>query len=181
MSTSDIALNFLDFWLSAGPSKWFNGGAAFDDKCRAYEGLWEEASKGAYDDWANSATGALSLIILLDQIPRNIFRDDAKQFSTDDKALEIARTALKKGFDRSQILPVRNFYYLPFMHSEDITDQRICCDKLRVLNDQNQYYWALVHMDAIARFGRFPHRNKILGRETTESEKEYLATGGFGA
>lgn len=175
------AIDFLDFWLSAGPSKWFSGGEAFDEKCRAYEALWEKGAAGELDSWADTASGMLSLIILLDQIPRNIFRGDAKQFSTDANALDFARVAIERGHDKTQMMPTRNFFYLPFMHSEDLADQQLCCDLLRPMNSREHYYFALVHMDAIARFGRFPHRNKMLGRETTEAEKAYMKSGGFGA
>ena len=175
------ALNFLNFWLEAGPDKWFNGGAEFDEACRQFEALWQAASEGKHDHWADTASGMLALIILLDQIPRNLFRESEKQFSTDGKAITLARIALDRGYDRSQMMPLRNFFYLPFMHSEDLADQRLCCDLLRPLNSMQHYYYALVHMDAIARFGRFPHRNTILGRETTAEEQRYLDTGGFGA
>ncbi len=177
----EVALDFLNFWLSAGPSKWFGGGESFDEECRAYEALWEAARDGQHDDWAETASGMLSLIILLDQIPRNLFRGQAKQFSTDEKALGLTRTALELGFDKSQMMPVQNFFYLPLMHSEDLKDQQLCCDLIRPTGSREHYYFALVHMDAIARFGRFPHRNSVLGRETTPEEQAYLKTGGFGA
>lgn len=181
MSEQPDALKLLDFWISAGPEKWFNGGEAFDDACRAYEALWEAGRDGELDHWAETASGMLALLILLDQIPRNIFRGDAKQFSTDAKALGLAGLALDAGFDHSQMMPVKNFYYLPFMHSENLEDQLKCCDLLRPLDSMQHYYFALLHMDAIARFGRFPHRNAVLGRETTDAERAYLETGGFGA
>lgn len=181
MTENPNALAFLNFWLSAGSDKWFNGGPKFDDDCRQYEKLWEEASSGQQDIWIETASGALSLIILLDQIPRNIFRNSPKQFSSDETARAHARTAIERGYDGTQLMPVRNFFYLPFMHSENLADQQFCCDLLRPLKSRENYYFALIHMDPIARFGRFPHRNEILGRESTENEKHYLATGGFGA
>lgn len=175
------ALSFLKFWLDAGPSKWFSGGDKFDKACAVYEPLWERAKCGKLDEWAQTASGSLALIILLDQIPRNIFRGQAKQFETDAKALDLSKRAIEAGFDQTQIMPLQNFFYLPFMHSEDLSDQQKGCDLLRVLGSREHYYFALVHMDAIVRFGRFPHRNKILGRESTENERLYLRTGGFGA
>ncbi len=181
MSENQTALSFLNFWISAGHDKWFGGGPAFDEECRAFEPLWEAAKDGAHDDWMETASGALSLITLLDQIPRNIFRGDAKQFSTDEKALTLAKTAIQQGYDQTQAMPVRNFFYLPFMHSEELSDQQACCDYLRPLGSMEHYYFALVHMDAIARFGRFPHRNEMLGRQTTDAERAYMETGGFGA
>ena len=89
--------------------------------------------------------------------------------------------AIEHGYDKTQMMPTRNFFYLPFMHSEDMADQQLCCDLLRPLNSREHYYFALVHMDAIARFGRFPHRNKMLGRDTTEAERAYMKSGGFRA
>lgn len=174
------ALKLLEFWYDAGPSKWFAGGEKFDDKCRQYEALWERGAAGELDDWAQTASGTLALIILLDQIPRNIFRGDAKQFSTDAKAVRLSRYALEQRFDRAVMAPARAFFYMPFMHSEDLEDQRLCCDLFRQSDMKENYHYALVHMDPIARFGRFPHRNKLLGRDTTPEEKRYMETGGFG-
>lgn len=173
------ALELLNFWFEAGPSKWFAGGEKFDDKCRKFEALWESGAAGGHDDWPRTASGALALIILLDQIPRNIFRGDAKQFSTDQKAVMLARYALDHSYDRAVMAPARAFFYMPFMHSEDLEDQRLCCDLFRQSDMKENYHYALVHMDPIARFGRFPHRNKLLGRETTPEEQNYMDTGGF--
>ena len=181
MNENATALSFLNFWLTAGHEKWFGGGDAFDEECRVYEPLWERAREGQFDDWMETAAGALALIILLDQIPRNIFRGQARQFSTDTKALQLARTAINRGYDQTQAMPARNFFYLPLMHSEELSDQQACCDCLRPLGSKEHYYFALVHMDVIARFGRFPHRNEMLGRETTDAEQAYLNSGGFGA
>lgn len=181
MTGLEDASRFLEFWLEAGPSNWFSGGPAFDEACRENEGLWEAAAQGGHDDWMSTPEGALSLIILLDQIPRNIFRGMAKQFDSDEKALGLAKQALSLGYDRAFDMPVRNFFFLPLMHSETLADQQMCCDCLRPLNSRDHYYFALVHMDAIVRFGRFPHRNAMLGRETTDAERTYLETGGFGA
>ncbi|MAI91446.1 DUF924 family protein [Ponticaulis sp.] len=175
------ALAILDFWLTAGPSKWFAGGAKFDEACKPYEALWERGAAGELDDWAQTSAGCLALIILLDQIPRNIFRGDAKQFSTDAKAIELTRFALQAGYDKACMSPVTAFLYMPLMHSEDLDDQRLCCDLFHQSDMKENYHFALIHMDAIARFGRFPHRNDMLGRETTPEEAEYLKSGGFGA
>ncbi|MAP94989.1 MAG: hypothetical protein CMK07_08575 [Ponticaulis sp.] len=181
MQEAPEALEILDFWFEAGPSKWFAGGAKFDDACRKYEPLWERARAGEFDDWNGAAAGNLALIILLDQIPRNIFRGEAKQFDTDAKAVDCARLAIERGYDKANMAPARAFFYMPFMHSEDLADQRLCCDLFRVSDMKENYHFALIHMDAIARFGRFPHRNKLLGRDTTEAEQAYLNSGGFGA
>jgi len=175
------ALAVLDFWLGAGPSRWFAGDETFDAKCRDHLALWERAATGACDHWAATAAGSLALIILLDQIPRNTFRGSPRQFETDAKALATAELAVAAGHDLTQPAATRLFYYLPFEHAEDMAAQDRGLDLMRPLGDQQNYYWALVHADAIRRFGRFPHRNKVLGRETTAAEKAYLDTGGFGA
>ena len=175
------ALDLLAFWMDAGPPKWFAGGAKFDRACEAYEALWEEGRDGALSTWSETVSGSLALIILLDQIPRNIFRGEAKQFSTDDMAVALSLDAMKAGFDKVVMAPMRAFFYMPLMHAEDIALQRQCCDLFRQSDMKDNYHYALVHMDAISRFGRFPHRNKILGRETTPEEQAYLESGGFGA
>ena len=175
------ALDLLAFWIDAGPPKWFAGGAKFDKVCEAYETLWEEGRDGGLASWPETVSGALALIILLDQIPRNIFRGDAKQFSTDDMAVDLALEAMGRGFDKAVMAPMRAFFYMPLMHAEDITLQRQCCDLFRTSDMKDNYHYALVHMDAISRFGRFPHRNEMLGRETTPEEQAYLNSGGFGA
>lgn len=176
---TDAALTVLDFWWEAGPTKWYRGGDAFDDACRdALLGLHEEAAAGALDGWEATPHGTLALLILLDQIPRNVFRGTPRAFATDNKALGIARRALDKGFPKAFSKDVRVFFYLPFTHSEAMADQEICVDMTRTLG-MEVYHYALIHMDAIRRFGRFPHRNAILGRPATEAEEAYLATGGF--
>ena len=174
------ALKLLNFWYSAGPSKWFGGGEKFDERCRKYEELWYQGSQGALYHWPATAAGSLALIILLDQIPRNIFRGEAKQFSTDKKAVDLASSALELGYDKAVMAPARAFFYMPFMHSESLEDQQLCCDLFRQSDMKENYHYALIHMDAIARFGRFPHRNKMLGRQTTPDEQAYLESGGFG-
>ena len=175
------ALALLSFWIEAGPAKWFDKSEHFDAACGRYAAAWEEARGGAFDHWAETAAGTLALLILLDQIPRNVFRGEARQFATDAKALTLARHAVRQGFDVTQPWPMRNFFYLPFQHAEDMSAQDEGLDIYRRSGDQNAYYFALVHADAVRRFGRFPHRNEVLGRETTAAEAAYLATGGFGA
>jgi uncharacterized protein (DUF924 family) len=178
---SDEALSFLDFWLSAGPGAWFAGKGEFDERCRRWLPLWERARAGALDGWAETAAGSLARILLLDQIPRNVFRGTPEQFATDGPALTAAESAVAAGHDRAFPMPVRTFVYLPFEHAEDIAAQERALDLFRAAGDSDAYYWALVHHDAIRRFGRFPHRNAVLGRPTTDAEAAYLATGGFGA
>ncbi|MCF3932184.1 DUF924 family protein [Acuticoccus sp. M5D2P5] len=173
------ALDLVHFWLRAGPVRWFDRNDGFDEACRGWVNTWERACKGYCDDWARTATGSLALIILFDQIPRNSFRGLADQFASDDKALAAADAAVAAGHDRSQVMPVQNFFYLPYQHAEDLAAQERGLDLYRVAGDQNAYFYALVHADAIRRFGRFPHRNPILGRESTAEEIAYMESGGF--
>lgn len=175
------ALELLAFWLEAGHARWFDGGEEFDTACGRYRALWERAATGACDHWAQTAAGSLALIVLLDQIPRNVMRGSARQFETDARALAAAEAAVRAGYDKAQPVGARMLFYLPFEHAENMAAQERGLDLMRVLGDQDAYYWALVHADAIRRFGRFPHRNAMLGRQTTPAEKAYLETGGFGA
>ncbi|MCB1476712.1 MAG: DUF924 domain-containing protein [Rhodobiaceae bacterium] len=174
--------DILDFWWKAGESRWYASDPEFDrDIAARFSAAYEAAAGGELDAWAEDAPGCLALIILLDQFSRNMFRKDAKAFAQDGKARSLAHVALDRGYDR-QFPPVaRQFFYLPFMHSEDIDDQSLCVDLFRQLGNQNNYFYALVHMDAIRRFGRFPHRNAVLGRRSTEAEEAYMASGGFSA
>ncbi|MBO6756820.1 MAG: DUF924 domain-containing protein [Roseibium sp.] len=175
-------LDVLDFWWQAGPPKWFASDDAFDQSCKDRFGDTVEAAlSGALDHWAETPAGALALILVLDQLPRNIFRGSARAFAGDDRALAIAERAIANAYDRAFPKDVRVFFYLPFEHAEDITAQERSVDLSRRLGIENFYHYALIHMDVIRRFGRFPHRNAILGRETTEEEKAYLEDGGFSA
>ncbi|MHA7775926.1 DUF924 family protein [Roseibium sp. M-1] len=176
------SLDVLDFWWRAGASKWFSGGEKFDSHCREmFLGAIEDAIAGKLDHWAETAEGTLALILLLDQMPRNVFRGTPKAFSGDAKALPIAEYALAHGFDRAFPTEVRNFFYLPFEHSENMAHQEKCVDLCRVLGEMEAYHYALIHLDVIRRFGRFPHRNAILGRTSTPEETAYLESGGFSA
>ena len=161
--------------------KWFRGGAAFDADCRT---RWQDAHFAAArrecDDWLSDADGALALVLLLDQIPRNIFRGSAHAFATDPLALHMASRALDAGFDARVEPALRFFFYLPFEHSEALADQQRAVDLFTALGDANLLGYAVAHRDVIARFGRFPHRNAILGRASTAQEQEYLAQPGAG-
>ncbi|MDQ0317224.1 DUF924 family protein [Amorphus orientalis] len=175
------AFDLLAFWWDAGPAAWFSGGQDFDSACARFRSLRDRAARGDLDHWAETPHGALALLLLLDQLPRNLFRDQAEAFATDGKALDVAEAAIAKGFDRAYPMPARNFFYLPFMHSEELAVQERSLDLYRTVGDQDVYFYALVHYDAIRRFGRFPHRNPCLGRTTTEAERAYLDSGGFSA
>jgi uncharacterized protein (DUF924 family) len=175
----------LSFWLEeAGPSKWYAGGDAFDAEIRErFLPLWEEARDGKLDSWKSHPRKALALIIVLDQFPRNMFRGDARAFSTDRKAKSAACYALKQGWDERFPETARQFFYLPFMHSEALTDQdhsvRLYCQKMPDAREDNLVH-AVAHREIIRRFGRFPYRNEALGRATTGAEKEFLESGGYG-
>ncbi|MFN0264817.1 DUF924 family protein [Tepidamorphus sp. 3E244] len=174
-------LEVLAFWWDAGPEKWFGGGEAIDAKCEEHCGeAFKAAEAGQLDDWEAVPHSALALILLLDQMPRNMFRDTPRMFATDDKALALADRAIAKRFHLAYALPARRFIYMPFMHAEDIDAQTRCVDLCRADGDDEGHRYALIHMDAIRRFGRFPHRNEILGRKTTAEEAAYMRTGGFG-
>lgn len=175
-------LDVLDFWWLAGPAKWFGGGEDFDARCRErFLPAVEAAASGGLDDWARDATGALALVLLLDQMPRNVFRGSARAFEADARAVSVAEKAIEAGFDRAFPREARGFFYLPFEHAEDMAHQQRSVDLCRVLGDKELYHYALIHMDVIRRFGRFPHRNKVLGRVSTPEEEAYLASGGFSA
>lgn len=141
----------------------------------------EAAQEGDLDGWAETPHGSLALIILLDQFTRNVYREDPRSFAADAKAVAIATSAVDKGFDKAFPMDGRAFFYLPFEHAEDMELQQKSVDLFRRLNDDSYYMYALAHMDVIRRFGRFPHRNKILWRETTPEEQAYLDDGGFSA
>ncbi len=176
ISTFDI----LDFWWSAGLKKWFGSDEAFDAEIRERFGAAIDAAlAGEFDDWAETPHGALALLLLLDQFTRNARRGSAEAFAGDAKALAVAARAVDAGFDRAYPKPMRMFFYLPFEHSEDLADQERSVDLFRRLGDPEGYLYALIHLDAIRRFGRFPHRNVLLGRETTAAEQAYLDDGGF--
>ncbi len=167
------------FWRDAGPQRWFRKDDAFDDAFRArFLGAHEQAAAGALDDWAATADGALALLILLDQFPRNAFRGTARMFATDAQALRVARTALAAGFDQQTATDLRNFFYLPFMHAESLPEQDRAVELTRALGDDSAEA-ALTHRQIIERFGRFPHRNALLGRATTPMEQRFLDDGGF--
>jgi len=180
--THTTPFDVLDFWWQAGASKWFAQDDSFDRTCRErFIGAIESAKAGRLDHWADTADGALALVLLLDQMPRNVYRGTAEAFAADKKALNVAEQAVSRGFDRAFPLDARGFFYLPFEHSENISDQNRSVDLFRALGQQDYYHYALIHMDVVRRFGRFPHRNEVLGRETTPEERDYLASNGFSA
>jgi uncharacterized protein (DUF924 family) len=170
----------IAFWFEAGPKKWFNKDTAFDEQIRArFLPTYEAAVEGRLTFWEATAEGALALLIVLDQFPRNMFRGSPRTFAADALARAVAERAIARGFDRQLGLPKQNFFHLPFMHSENLTDQERCVDLARQAGDANTLKFAELHADIIRRFGRFPHRNAVLGRATTPEEQAFLDAGGF--
>lgn len=175
MSPGDI----LTFWSSAGPGAWFKKDAAFDARCYAFEHLHHAAARGELCDWLNGVESALALILLLDQFPRNLYRGSAHAFATDGLALKAAAHAIAAGHDQRVAMPLRVFFYLPFEHAEDLALQQRCLALMEATGDAEFAKFAQIHLDIIARFGRFPHRNAALGRTTTPEEQAFLDAGGF--
>jgi uncharacterized protein (DUF924 family) len=170
----------LAFWRAAGPEKWFKKDAAFDESVRAhFLETYEAAAAGKLRSWEQTDEGALALTVVLDQFPRNMFRGDARTYAADPQARAIAERALERGFDQTVPLSDRQFFYLPFEHSEAIADQERCCALFAATGDADLLKWAQLHADIIRRFGRFPHRNAVLGRSTTAEEQAFLDGGGF--
>jgi uncharacterized protein (DUF924 family) len=167
------------FWRDAGPDKWFEKDAAFDGEIRRrFLKAHEAAASGKLTQWEASAEGALALLILLDQFPRNMFRGEARAFATDPLARAIASRAILNGFDGA-FPDMRGFFYLPFEHSENLADQERGLTLYRAAGDEDGLKWAKLHADIIRRFGRFPHRNAVLGRVSTPDEQKFLDEGGF--
>jgi uncharacterized protein (DUF924 family) len=168
------------FWRGLGFEKWFAKDEAFDSDLRERFGaLHARAAAGELDDWATSPEGALVLLLLLDQFSRNIHRGTPQAFAQDEKARELARQAVAAGFDRQVEESLRVFFYLPFMHSESIIDQERSVALCHSLANPGSLPYARDHERIIRRFGRFPHRNPVLGRHTTPAERAFLDAGGF--
>src|ERR1700758_4198026 len=168
----------LAFWREAGEERWYKRDDAFDAELRhRYLDLWRKAANGELTPWETSDDGALALVIVLDQFPRNLFRGDAQAYSTDAKAREVARGAIDRGADERIDALLREFLYLPFMHSEEIADQLHCVALFGNTSNAENLEYAKLHADIIHRFGRFPHRNHVLGRATTSEEQAFLAEG----
>ncbi|WP_024576898.1 MULTISPECIES: DUF924 family protein [unclassified Afipia] len=174
-SPSDI----VSFWRNAGYERWYGKDDAFDQELRdRFMGTWEAARDGKLSAWQDSDEGALALLIVLDQFPRNMFRNDPRAFSTDALARTIASRAVAEGRDQRIETGLRAFIYLPFEHSEDMADQERSIELFAPLG-ADSLKWAVLHADIIRKFGRFPHRNTVLGRTTTPEEAAFLKDGGF--
>lgn len=170
----------IDFWTAVGRDKWYTRDDALDAAITEQFGAAHAAAaQGELADWEASSDGALALLLLLDQFPRNMFRGSARAFATDGAARALADRAIARGFDTSCDPILRRFFYLPFMHSEALADQQRCIALCRADGDEEGVKYAVMHRDIIANFGRFPHRNSVLGRAMTEAEIAYLSDGGF--
>ena len=167
------------FWKEAGPDKWYAKEEAFDREFRdAFHDLHWAAARRELDGWMETADGALALMILLDQYPRNSYRGTAHQFATDALGLMFARQAWARGHAQTFEPDLRQFFVTPFEHSEVLADQDEAVALSAGMPEVLKY--ADIHRDIIVRFGRFPHRNRALGRETTTEERAFLDGGGFG-
>lgn len=172
----------IKFWEEAGPKAWFAKSDEFDDQIRTrFTDLHREIAGHKHDHWRENAEGCLAMVLVLDQFSRNMFRDDARAFAQDDQALELAKFGIEQGYDTKEPVELYRFLHMPFMHAEDLAEQERCVELFEQRPDAtpDSTKWAIIHRDIIARFGRFPHRNKVLGRETTAQEQAFLDEGGF--
>ncbi len=176
---SPEAREVLKFWRKAGPALWFAKDVAFDARFRERFLLdHEAAARGELQHWLATPEGALALVILLDQFPRNAFRGTPRMYDTDALGRKAANAALSAGYDQRLPRELRKFFVLPFAHSEDLADQERAVALARRIGPDDLVH-AEHHRDIVRRFGRFPHRNKLLGRETTAEEQQYLDDGGY--
>ncbi|MES2195247.1 MAG: DUF924 family protein [Pseudomonadota bacterium] len=179
LARSATAADVNEFWRQAGPSLWFAKDADFDRRFRdRFLEAHEAAARGDLEHWIATPEGALALLLLLDQFPRNAFRGSLRMYATDPAARRIAATAIDAGHDQAMPADLRKFFYLPFAHSEDLADQdrSVALGRhLGLLDSANSHR----HRDIVKRFGRFPHRNPILGRRMTPEEQQFLDSGGY--
>ncbi len=177
MTVRVAAAEIVSFWGEAGPEKWFEQDESFDQAIRlSFLPTCEAAANGELAAWEENVEGALALVLLFDQFPRNMFRGNGRAFATDALARAVADRALARGFDQATHPAMRPFFYLPFMHSEALIDQDRSVRLYEALGDAEQLRYATAHRDVVQRFGRFPHRNRALGRDTTPAEQAFLAT-----
>ena len=176
-------IEVLDFWLGeVGPEGWYAGGAELDALCADRFGdVWAAASEGGLEHWVDGTVGTLAYLIICDQLARNIHRGQAQAFATDARALAAARLAVAQGWDMNAPEPERQFFYMPFEHSEVLADQDQAVALLtgRLASMPDMALHAQAHRQIITRFGRFPFRNEALGRESTPDEAAFMAAGGY--
>jgi uncharacterized protein (DUF924 family) len=179
LATDPEAMRVVNFWIDAGPALWFAKDSEFDARFRdRFLKDHEAAVRGELRHWQKTANGALALVLLLDQFPRNAFRGTPRMYSTDALARRAARQSFAAGYDQEIPIELRKFFVLPLAHSEDLADQERSVALARHMNPEDLAH-AEHHCDIVRRFGRFPHRNAILGRKSTPEELDYLANGGF--
>lgn len=172
----------ISFWQDeVGPAGWYIVDPALDQKIRdRYLDFWHDVRVGEYDGWVGSAEGALAMLIAIDQFPRNMFRGSGDSFATDSKARCISKRAIFAGHDREINEPMRQFFYLPLMHSEVLADQDTCMRMFKLnMSGDGRFLHPRAHREVIRKFGRFPYRNKAMGRLSTQAEKDYVAAGGY--
>lgn len=185
MSTQVTPDEVLAFWIEdVGQAGWYDSTDALDAEIRdRFSSTWEIGAAGGLSEWLKNGEGALAYIILLDQFPRNMFRGQRDAFTTDKKALCAAKCAINKDWDLKIAEPQRQFFYLPMMHSESLSDQdrciRLLINRLPETGAPNLLH-ARAHREVIREFGRFPYRNEALGRTTTSQETDYMQKGGYG-
>lgn len=170
--------DMLEFWYSEPmASRWFSSTPALDAEIRArYEQVWLAAAKGRLEEWKNSPQGCLALVIVLDQLPLNMFRGEAKSFSTEQQAVEVCKLAIAREYDKQIARDRLAFLYMPLMHSENLLDQELSARLFEQAGLEGNLRFARHHRELIRRFGRFPHRNAILGRESSREELDYLGS-----
>lgn len=166
----------LDFWFSEEvKQKWFNSTPDFDQQLLdSYESLWQQGMDGELESWTDSAEGCLALVVLFDQLPLNMYRNQAESFSSEQLARNVADLAILRGFDQQLPDDRKGMLYMPFMHSENLEDQKRSIELFEKAGLKENARFAHHHYGIVEKFGRFPHRNKALGRESTEAEIEYL-------
>ena len=178
-------IEVLDFWLGeVGPEGWYAGGAVLDAAIRdRFAEVWQAAKDGGLEHWVSGPAGALAYLVICDQMARNMHRGQADSFATDAQARAAARLALEAGWDMDVPEPERQFFYMPFQHSEDAADQALALalKQERLPGDPQLALHARAHQEIIRRFGRFPGRNAALGRTDTPEEAAFQAAGGYGA
>ncbi|MDB6177155.1 DUF924 domain-containing protein [Paracoccus sp. Z330] len=176
--TLKTPLDISNFWFAAEMQPyWFKKSDDIDRQIiQLFAETYEAAHAGRLSDWAHDCESALALVIVLDQFPRNMFRNSSRSYESNDLALTVARRALENGCDGKVDPTRRQFFYLPFMHSEDLDDQNKSVALYEALGNAHSLHFAKEHRDIIARFGRFPHRNAVLGRQNSPEEEAFLKT-----
>jgi uncharacterized protein (DUF924 family) len=176
ISEDNMPQEIVDFWFAKDTRKlWFNSTPEFDRKlCDRYQPLWEQASRGELDHWMETAEGCLALVLIMDQLPLNMFRGSAQSFATEARSREVTRVAIDRGFDQQLPEQQKAFLYMPFMHSEALEDQQLALELFDQAGLESNLRFARHHHAIIEKYGRFPHRNAVLGRDSSTAEIEYL-------